>query len=200
VVCLILLPDMDFAEIANLSMWFYAITIFILFAAFLRLRVTHPYLPRPYKIPLSFWPLTFFVAMPPCICCLLLMIASNQTTWVIGLGVCTLTFVLWFPHRWYVQRYIVRVTPPLLDDHGRPLDAPTTGRTTSATTRYEGDVEMSAVKTPPAKTKLTTANAKPINISGISGSMNLPLNIHGANGAPGAGLVGASGSGHGTVV
>ena len=119
-VCLILLPELDFAEIANVSMWFYALTIFILFAAFLRLRITAPHLPRPYRIPLGFWSLIIFVAAPPCVCCVLLMISSSNSTWFIGLLVVTLTFVLWFPYRWYVQRNINRTTPDL------DLDAPNT--------------------------------------------------------------------------
>lgn len=103
VMLILLLGDaVNFAAVANVSMWFYALTIFILFAAFLRLRVRSPHLPRPYRVPIaSHWGLALFVAFPPCLCCALLMATSSPMTWVIGMIWVTITLVLWFPLKWY---------------------------------------------------------------------------------------------------
>ncbi|KAH9256028.1 hypothetical protein BASA81_005804 [Batrachochytrium salamandrivorans] len=103
VMLILLLGDsVNFAAVANVSMWFYALTIFILFAAFLRLRMRSPHLPRPYKVPIaSNWGLALIVAFPPCLCCALLMASSSLMTWVIGMIWVTITLVLWFPVKWY---------------------------------------------------------------------------------------------------
>jgi len=78
-------------------MFFYALTIFILVASFVRLRKTHPLIERPYRIPLTSWRLVLYVAAPPCACALVLLVFSTALTWVIALTVILITFVAWRP-------------------------------------------------------------------------------------------------------
>jgi amino acid transporter len=105
VVMIVLLPDLDFSEIANVSMWFYAWTIFILFGAFWKLRRHSPHMARPYRVPLEGWKLLCFVCVPPCLCCVLLVIFSGTLTWALGMAVVTTTMISWWPfQRWYGKK------------------------------------------------------------------------------------------------
>ena len=104
IVMLLLLPDVDFSAIANVSMFFYSLTIVALALAFVKLRKSAPFLARPYKVPLSLVPLGLFVAGPPCVCAALLVSFSSLATWIVSLTFVFLTMAAWFPFRRFVDR------------------------------------------------------------------------------------------------
>jgi amino acid transporter len=96
-VFLLLLPDLNFSQVANVSMFFYALTIFILVSAFLRLRRSHAHLARPFRVPLDGWKLVAVVALPPCGCCVVLLAFSTPLTWLVAMTVVLCTGILWGP-------------------------------------------------------------------------------------------------------
>lgn len=82
---------LNFEEIAQMSMWLYAITLIFEFIALIKLRYSEPELERPYKIPGGLLGV-YLLSIPPCICCIILMILSTKLTWI--LSACVILFTL----------------------------------------------------------------------------------------------------------
>ena len=94
---------LDFASVAELSMFMYCVTVLIELAALFALRSKEPDLPRPYRIPLDGWKLVVFVLLPPALCCFLLMVLSKSLTWLFGGIVVLLGALIWFPFKYFNQ-------------------------------------------------------------------------------------------------
>mmetsp|Transcript_9175 Transcript_9175/g.26111 ORF Transcript_9175/g.26111 Transcript_9175/m.26111 type:complete len:186 (+) Transcript_9175:2-559(+) len=91
------LTGLDFEAIAQMSMWLYALTLVFEFLALILLRRNEPDLERPYKIPGGMCGL-YVLSLPPCICCLVLMVLSEALTWQICLGIIVFGVVMLVPY------------------------------------------------------------------------------------------------------
>jgi amino acid transporter len=88
-----LFMNVDFVHLAELEMWFYALSTVMKFAALAVLREKEPSAPRPFRVPVrSKLGMRVFCAVPVC-CCLLMLARSNLHNHLIGLAGCTMSML-----------------------------------------------------------------------------------------------------------
>ncbi|TFJ81049.1 hypothetical protein NSK_007692 [Nannochloropsis salina CCMP1776] len=94
------LASMSFLEIVQVLNFLYMLAMLIEFAAFVRLRVVLPCLPRPYRIPLGTWGICAMLSGPVILLVCMLAMAPLKTWLICGVAVlmgCGLYYVLHHP-------------------------------------------------------------------------------------------------------
>ncbi|EKX35162.1 hypothetical protein GUITHDRAFT_146664, partial [Guillardia theta CCMP2712] len=86
-----LFSQLPFHEILICDNLLYCICLLMELAALVQLRVTHPELPRPFKIPLKIVPLAIMCILPASFCCFVLFTSSVKiilaALLLVGVGV-----------------------------------------------------------------------------------------------------------------
>ena len=90
-----LLMVLPFEALAEVEMWFYCLTTVLKFMSLVRLRQREPNLPRPYKIPLITQHLQL-AAVPPLVCCFLVMGLCKSFTLVVGFAGVTFSVLMYY--------------------------------------------------------------------------------------------------------
>uniref|UniRef100_A0A7S1EF27 Amino acid permease/ SLC12A domain-containing protein n=1 Tax=Hemiselmis andersenii TaxID=464988 RepID=A0A7S1EF27_HEMAN len=82
--CVTVLLHMPFTAILQCENFLYSLQLLIEIAALIKLRYSHPDLPRPFKIPLGTKPLIAVMMMPAGLCILQLVTSEHQTILLSG--------------------------------------------------------------------------------------------------------------------
>jgi len=80
-----LLIPFSFQELIEVDMLLYAAALILEFAALIWLRIKHPQMPRPYRVPFGI-PGVIALSMPPIALCLISIALSNGATRYVSLG------------------------------------------------------------------------------------------------------------------
>jgi len=84
---IICLSVANFDQLVEMLNFAYAVSLLMEFAAFIKLRITDPDVPRPYRIPFGTLGCIIFLS-PACGVCLFLMTVGSKLTYVYFLGLC----------------------------------------------------------------------------------------------------------------
>jgi len=106
------LTQLNFGSLIQVDQAFYCLTLFLKYGALVKLRMSQPNLPRPYRIPLELKGLILFV-IPPLlfsVAVVILTVISSWLTFGIILGLSCFTLILPF-----IIHFILRI--PVFDDH-----------------------------------------------------------------------------------
>jgi len=89
---------MSFSQVIDMLNVLYCIAQLIEFAAFVQLRIKHPEMPRPYRIPLGTLGVSLMLVIPAMFCVVIILLSSTVTLVVI-VFITLFGFVLqWFLH------------------------------------------------------------------------------------------------------
>ncbi|XP_031495509.1 probable polyamine transporter At3g19553 [Nymphaea colorata] len=99
----VFLSWMSFQEIIEFLNFLYSVGMLLEFAAFIKLRIKRPDLPRPYRVPFGTTG-AIIICLPPALLLVLVMCLASLKTFVVSAAVIILGFVL-YPSMEYVKNY-----------------------------------------------------------------------------------------------
>jgi amino acid transporter len=82
---IILMSVADFEQLVEMLNFAYSLAFLMQFAAFIRLRIDHPDIERPYRIPLNTFGCVLFI-LPACLFLIYLMLIASKLTYVYFAG------------------------------------------------------------------------------------------------------------------
>uniref|UniRef100_A0A7S2NXX5 Amino acid permease/ SLC12A domain-containing protein n=1 Tax=Leptocylindrus danicus TaxID=163516 RepID=A0A7S2NXX5_9STRA len=85
----------DFDALVEMLNFYYCLNLLLEYAAFVKLRISQPDVPRPFKVPLNTFGCCIFVAPPIIVTCVILYLAS-WLTYIVCLGLIVLGLLLFF--------------------------------------------------------------------------------------------------------
>uniref|UniRef100_A0A0D6R609 Amino acid permease/ SLC12A domain-containing protein n=1 Tax=Araucaria cunninghamii TaxID=56994 RepID=A0A0D6R609_ARACU len=117
----LLLSSMSFQEIIAAENYLYCFGMLLEFAAFIRLRVNRPTMPRPYKIPLGTVGATLMCIPPAVLLCLVLVVASLKVM-LVSIGAIIIGFLLYPALGYLKKKNWMRFSVSMeLDPNGDPI-------------------------------------------------------------------------------
>ncbi|GBG79992.1 hypothetical protein CBR_g30253 [Chara braunii] len=129
---IVLLSWLNFEEIVELLNFLYCISMLVEFATFVQLRIKHPHLDRPFRVPLNTVGVILMLVIPTIIVLVLMSLASWMTMVVSGvgclLGVVLCLFIKQAKKRGYCEFAVNPELPDLEEEaspHLLPVDSPT---------------------------------------------------------------------------
>jgi amino acid transporter len=116
-VIIVLVTVSDLAQLIEMLNFNYAIALLMEYAAFIKLRITHPNMHRPWRLPFNtFGCVVLF--FPPFVCTIFLLFLATYQTYIFSLVVNTIGMILYMSkQRGYWGDNTMRVSSPTTSSH-----------------------------------------------------------------------------------